>query len=342
VKGGQIYDILQSGTHTLSTNNIPLLNKLINLPFGGVSPFQAEVWFINLTAKLDIKWETPSPIQIEDPIYEVIVPVQSYGQYGLRVTDPELFLRSFVGNASSTTVDTMDSFFKGKILSQLSTLVSKKIVEDKVSVTKITTHLMDISEFCNEKLGKVLDKWGLEVLEFAIVSISPDESDPSYVKLKEAKDLAMKYKIAGKDIQQMERSFGVMDRMAENEGSGGQFMSMGAGLGAGIGVGGAMGNMFAQNLNTNPQAAPPAMPPPMPAAAQYYININGAQQGPYPVQSILPLLQNGQANADTLCWKQGMAAWQPIKDQPDFASAFSTPPPLPPQAPPPLPQGNNL
>jgi len=51
-KGGQILDKFQPGTYTLSTNNIPLLTKHISLPFGGDTPFQAEVWFVNLVAKL--------------------------------------------------------------------------------------------------------------------------------------------------------------------------------------------------------------------------------------------------------------------------------------------------
>jgi membrane protease subunit (stomatin/prohibitin family) len=48
IKGGQIFDEFDSGTTTLKTGNIPLLNKLINLPFGDDSPFQAEVWFVNM------------------------------------------------------------------------------------------------------------------------------------------------------------------------------------------------------------------------------------------------------------------------------------------------------
>ena len=47
VKGGAICDEFTVGTHTLKTANIPLLNKIINLPFGSDSPFQAEVWCVN-------------------------------------------------------------------------------------------------------------------------------------------------------------------------------------------------------------------------------------------------------------------------------------------------------
>jgi len=332
VKGGKIYDVFEEGTYTLDTNNIPLLNKLINIPFGGDSPFQAEVWFVNLTAKLDIKWGTPNPIQVEDPLYNVIVPLRAFGQYGLRVTNPENFLRSFVGNASATSVETMDSYFKGKILSHLNTLISKKVTQDKVSVLQINSHLVELSEYCDECLDKVLEKYGLEVLEFSIQSINIPQDDPTVIKLKEAKDMAARMKIAGKDVYQMQRSFDVMEHAAKNEGTGGQFASMGAGLGAGLGVGGAMGTMFSQNLNTNPLP----MPPPIMQVAQYFIHINGAQHGPYTVQTILPLIQSGQANAQTLCWKQGMANWQPLKDLPEFAVMFSTPPvppspPIPPQ-----------
>lgn len=37
-KGGQALDSFGSGRHTLSTDNLPVLNKVINLPFGGRSP----------------------------------------------------------------------------------------------------------------------------------------------------------------------------------------------------------------------------------------------------------------------------------------------------------------
>ena len=43
VKGGKVFDGFDSGRHTLETANIPILNKIINLPFGGRSPFTAEM-----------------------------------------------------------------------------------------------------------------------------------------------------------------------------------------------------------------------------------------------------------------------------------------------------------
>ena len=85
VKGGVILDEFICGTYTLKTENIPLLGKLINLPFNGQTPFKAEVWFINQIAILDCKWGTASPIQIEDPKYGIIVPIRAFGQYGFKI-----------------------------------------------------------------------------------------------------------------------------------------------------------------------------------------------------------------------------------------------------------------
>ncbi|MDR3322014.1 MAG: SPFH domain-containing protein, partial [Synergistaceae bacterium] len=90
-KGGQALDWFTAGRFTLDTTNIPILNKLVNLPFGGKSPFSAEVWYINKVNSLDIKWGTPTPIQLQDPKYNVFVPLRAFGQFGIRIGHAKIF-----------------------------------------------------------------------------------------------------------------------------------------------------------------------------------------------------------------------------------------------------------
>jgi membrane protease subunit (stomatin/prohibitin family) len=71
VKGGKALDYFSPGTYTLSTQNIPILQSFINIPFGNRTPFTAEVIFINNTAKLDVLWGTTDPISLIDPKYAV-------------------------------------------------------------------------------------------------------------------------------------------------------------------------------------------------------------------------------------------------------------------------------
>ena len=323
VKGGQIFDQFEAGTFTIKTSNIPLLNNVINLPFGSESPFKAEVWFVNLTSKLDMKWGTLTPIQLEDPKYGIIIPVRAFGQYGLKVYNPELFLKKLIGNKSSFSVDKVDSYFKGILLSQLSMAIAKKMVLDNISILDINTHLMDMSDYCNEAINKHFGKYGLELSEFSIVSINIPQDDPSLIKLKEAKDLAARLKITGRDVYQMERSFDVLEGAANNQGTGGQMMGMGMGFGIGTGVGQQMGHMAGNMINTNP-----VVPPPLPQQQFYYVYVNGQQLGGQTPQMIQQLIIQGMVNRDTLVWTQGMANWAQISQVPALASLFQTPPPI--------------
>ena len=323
VKGGQVFDQFEAGTFTLKTSNIPLLNKVINLPFGSESPFKAEVWFINLTSKLDMKWGTPTPIQLEDPKYNIIIPVRAYGQYGLKVNDPELFLRTLIGNMSSFSTEKVDSYFKGKLLPQLNASIAGKMSNDNISILDINAHLMEISEYCNESINKHFGQYGLELQEFSIVSINIPQDDPSIIKLKEAKDLAARLKITGRDVYQMERSFDVLEGAANNQGTGGQMIGAGMGLGVGMGIGSQMGTMTNNIINTNPMT-----PPPLPQQSTYFLYVNGQQIGGQTVSMIQQLILQGSVNRDTLVWTQGMANWVAAAQVPTLAGLFMTPPPI--------------
>ena len=323
VKGGKIFDQFESGTHTIKSENIPLLNKLINLPFGGNSPFQAEVWFVNLISKLDLKWGTPNPIQLEDPKYKVIVPIRAYGQYGFKISNPRIFLENLVGNMTVFTAEKVNDYFKGKVLSSLTSLITSKMIANNISILEINAHLDDLSTFASEKIRNEFEKYGIEIVNFLFISINIPEDDSSIVKLKEAKDLATKIQILGRDVYQMDRSFGVLDKAAENEGGvAGTLAGAGLGFGMGAGLANQM-NQVSSNLNSN-------VPPPLPQSVSYHVVINNSQSGPYNFNQISQLLQGGQINSETLVWKPGMSNWDNLKNQQDLVTLITnTPPPLP-------------
>lgn len=328
VKGGRIYDEFESGTYTIKTSNIPLINKIVNLPFGSTTPFQAEVWFINTIAILDSEWETGTPLQIEDPKYGVIVPMRGYGQYGFKIDAPRLFMRTLIGNMSSFSVDTLKSYFRGKILSRLTNTISDKLTTDGISILNINSYLEEISEYCKEKIGENFHKYGIDLQEFDVISISPKEDDPSFLKLKEAKDLAARVKIAGRDVYQMERSFNVLETAAGNEGGSiGGLMNAGIGVGVGLGA----GRGLVENINANPPIQQGTIPPPPPMKT-YHIIVNGQQAGPFDINEIYSFINSGTINGDSYIWKPGMPSWQFIKELQDFTEFFKgqvPPPPIP-------------
>lgn len=320
-KGGKICDKFTEGTYTLKSGNIPLLNKIVNLPFGGDSPFQADVWYVSTVSRLNLKWGTETPIQLEDPKYGIIVPVRAYGQYGFCISDTDRFMKTFIGNMPSFDEVTLQSYFRGLLLSKLTNIIADKIVRDGISVLDIPTQLQSISVYSQKELTPFFNKYGLEILLFNIISINIPEDDASLNEIKRAKNLSARLQIVGRDNYSLERSFDVMDKAAENEsGTGAAFINAGLGLGVSMNLGKQTGRLFDPNCEM----------PPIPQETLYYLAINKQQQGPYTKQQIIGLIAREPNSINLLAWKNGMPSWSPLYTFVEFQTNNTVcPPPIP-------------
>jgi membrane protease subunit (stomatin/prohibitin family) len=337
---GKVCDEVSEGTITLKTGNLPLLTTLISIPFGADSPFQAEVWFINRLAKLDTKWGTPSPIQVEDPKYGIIVPMRAYGQYGFSVADAKVFLKTILGASSAITDDQIKQYFRGKVMSTVGTQIGS-LFNDKISFLNIAAHLDELSEAARLRIAPAMEKYGISLETFYFESLNVPEDDPSYLRLKQIKEKAAELNVLGRDVYQIDKSMDVLKTAAGNEGMAGSIMQSGLGMGMGAVIGAQLGSQ-AGNMMT---AIPPVghtVPPPMPTAPtpQFYVALNGQQLGPLPVQVLQQMIHSGTLNAASLVWRQGMAGWLPVSQVPDLAGLFAPslppPPPMPPLMPSPI------
>jgi membrane protease subunit (stomatin/prohibitin family) len=216
----------------------------------------------------------------------------------------------------SYSSDKILEYFKGKILSSLTSLVSQKLVLENIPILEINAHLDEMSSFCQEKLSAEFKKYGIDIVNFFFMSINASEDDSSVKKLKEAKDLAAKIKIVGRDNYQMDKSFDVLGKAAENEGMSGSFIGAGVGMGVGLGVGNQIGNMSNQMINTNPQIP---TPPPFPTV-QYYVYIDNSQSGPYNISDLRGIMTNRRLDGNTHVWKQGMPNWDVADNVPELSN----------------------
>ena len=102
---GKGHDVFGPGEHTLNTENLPILSSLLKIPYGGESPFTAEIWFVNRISYLNVGWGTANPINCEDPKLKVLAKIKSYGQFGMDVVDSKKFLDRLAGTKSYFTVE---------------------------------------------------------------------------------------------------------------------------------------------------------------------------------------------------------------------------------------------
>lgn len=245
VRGGVYDGPFGAGRHTLSTENLPGLRGVLGLPFGGKSPFSAEVWYVNRITNLDVRWGTPDAIQLQDPRYQVMVPVRAFGQYGIRIADAKRFLLKLVGTVSDFTVDTLNEYFRGVFITSIKTQIANAIVKQGQSVLEISTQLEALSTMLRQALTIEMENYGVTLTQFNIHSINVPEDDPAVRTLKEALAKRAEMGIVGYTYQQ-ERSYDVMQTAAGNEGSAGTLMGAGMGVGMGLAMGPTMGQAYGQ------------------------------------------------------------------------------------------------
>lgn len=251
VKGGEALDTFLPGTHTLSTGNLPLIEKIINAPFGGQTPFAAEVWFVNTTVKRDLKWGTPSPIPLMDPAIGFPVNARAFGSWGVRIHDTRSFVTQLVGAQIESTSERIYSYFVSQIVQSFSQYMSKYVSTSQVSILNISTMLSNISVDASIEIAETLNKFGIELVNFNIESINIPEKDMEqiqnvYAKSFEARELS---KVQLSSSFGAIKSFEVLNNAASNEGDStiGAMLGAGAGLGAGL----AMGNELSKNLSNS-------------------------------------------------------------------------------------------
>jgi len=261
VKGGEVLDTLGPGTHTLSTGNIPILNKLINLPFGGDTPFAAEVWYINKTVKRDLKWGTPSPIQVFDNTLGFPVSARSFGKWGARIENSRSFVTQIVGSQLTADDHKITEYFIGEIIQKLSSTIATAVNVNNVSILQISASLNELSKLTLEFIKKEFERFGLEVVNFNIESINipPEEMgkiQAVFEKTLEARELS-KVQVGGAFTAI--KTFDVLQAASENQSDGGgggvgSFLGAGIGLGAGLPLGSQMGQQMDISNNQNKES----------------------------------------------------------------------------------------
>lgn len=259
-KGGEALDLFGAGTHTLSTGNLPILHKLVNLPFGGKTPFTAEIYYINKTVKMDLNWGTSTAIPLEDPKYGLILNVGAYGQYGIEINDSRLFVSRIIGAIPNGTTEgyiTILKYFNGLINTKIKTVTSQYMIKQQISFLEISAYLSELSEAFQKEINDEFERFGVSVVNFYCESIAPKPEE--YQKLRHYKEeLAL-----GEGFYQRRRALDIADKLASNRATGG-IANAGIGLGMGLGVAGQVGNIFQEIGQT--------MNPGMPQAQQNLVN----------------------------------------------------------------------
>lgn len=316
-KNGTLCDKFTAGRHVLSSSNIPLLNKLINIPSGGDSTFKANVWFVSKLEKRNLLWGAGG-LRVIDPYFQVPLKLSARGQYGVRISDGGLFLLKFVGTQSFVTMDLIYDQFRVDVIEAVKISIAKYMKDSGVNINELGTEYRELSKVIAAQLQASFDEYGVELLNFNIEDIAFDEDDKGYQTVLEGIAEQARLKKLGVDYLQQKR-LDIAQTLAGNQGAG-TFMGAGIGLGAGQ----QMGQMMGQMMAGSPIAPPPSV--------SFYVAKNGQTTGPFNLDLIKNMVLGGEITPTTLVYRLGGSAWIAADNEPEIAQILSslTPPPPPP------------
>ena len=295
---GQALDMFGAGRYTLETQNIPLIGRVLNRLTGDKSPFHCEVYFINKTEQMSIKWGTDSKVQYMDPQYGFPLAIGASGEMSLRAEDSRKLLLKLVGTENYLGQQKLVSYFRAFLMTRVKTYIAQVIKSNNINIFEIDENLTAFSENIHKLLIPDFANYGVALETFFVTNIVKPDGDRQYEKFKElhfrqyadiaeaklrqqtdliyAQTEAQKVVIdsqaqATKRAQEgytyaQERGFDVAEKVAQNEAVG-QFTNMGVGLGTMAGVGGAIGGMVGGAVNNAMNAAAQPAQPAQPSQA---------------------------------------------------------------------------
>lgn len=235
---GKAYDAMGPGRHTLRTANIPILNKIMAIPWALNNPLRTEVYFVNMKLFPDLKWGTRDPLAFKDSELGM-VRLRAFGIFNMRVIQPVLFINTIVGAQVAYKTRDIEEFLGRVVVSRFNDVLGKKIK----TILDIPKYYDEMSDKLRNRLQEDFSHMGLALTHIYINSITPPQEVQQAIddrsKLNALEDLnkflKLKTAVAIENISQQmggegSSGGGKGDNMASTMGS-----TMGAGMGLGMG-----------------------------------------------------------------------------------------------------------
>jgi len=371
---------------TIKTSNFPILTSIVGLAYAGSSPFQAEIYYINLAGNVQIKFAIPY-FDVFDPRFlDFAVPMAVRGTITFNITDYKGFIK--LNRLINFELDDFKKQVKDAVTKYVKGVVTNIPQDNGIPVLQMERKILEINNIVEQYLKPRMENdFGVNLKGLDIAAIEADKESEGYAELRKvtaaqttktvetqtninlknmadmqainATNMEETLRIQREEAQRAQRlqtesnfmgahaldqQTTVLQTAASNLGQMGQMGGGGggfnpAGMMTGMMMGGAMGQQMAGMMNNMGQTMNQSMntPPPTPQV-QYTLNVNGQNMGPFNMQQLQQMVQNGQLTKQTYVWKQGMAGWEMAGNVQELATLFGAVPPPPPGMPPAPPQ----
>ena len=262
VDGGKIIDYTaEEGYYTVENDKAPSMfsgglkaaisESFSRFKFGGTTPQNQQVIYINLQEIRGIKFGTPTPLNYFDNFYNAELFLRAHGNYSMRVVDPILFYTQVLSkSATHVTIDEINEQFLAEFLTAFQTSINQLSANGE-RISYVPSKSMELSKFMADVLD---DEWkanrGMEVVSVAVASISYTDDSTELINMRNKGAMLGDPSIREGFVQGSIAS-GMEAAGSNAAGATTGFMGMGAGMNAGGSFMGAASQSNQQQMAAN-------------------------------------------------------------------------------------------
>lgn len=191
-RDGQALDLFGAGRYTLETQQLPLLEKLYKLPTDTEGTFHSEVYFINKTVQMAIKWGTPDRVRFIDPLTGAPLEIGASGEMNLQVKDARKLLIKLVGTTAGIAWGEQEGFakslqntFRPLIVNAVKANLPAVIKSQQIDLLEIDERVAELSQCLREKILPGFEEYGLTIPQFYVNHVVLPEEDPNFKRIRE-------------------------------------------------------------------------------------------------------------------------------------------------------------
>ena len=191
-RDGQALDLFGPGRYTLETQQLPVLERAYQLPADGTQVFHSEVYFINKTVQMGIKWGTPEKVRFIDPLTGTPLQLGASGEMNIQVSNSRKLLVKLVGTMKGVSWDdgpgltkSVQASFRPLITSAVKTNLPAAIKDEAIDILEIDEKLDLLSSRLRDAILPGFEEYGLTIPQFYVTNVVLPEDDPNFRRIRE-------------------------------------------------------------------------------------------------------------------------------------------------------------
>ena len=365
-KRGTVYDYIEGPFEDkLKTKNLPIIGSIIDSFWGGDTPFQAEIFFINVAKNVQVKFGVPYFDVSDYRFPDFSVPVAVRGVIDFQINDYKAFVKAH--RLNEFKIEGFGTKIRDAVVRCVKNVVANAAATHGISVVQLERRITFVNQVVEDNLkNKLHDEFCVKLIGVDISAIEVDKSSEGYVALMsvtrdistaavkaraeadnenyaetlrinreaDAYDRRMRTRTENIGAYSIEESTKVGVAGAEALGKMGESGAGTVDVGgasfspAGIVAGMAIGSAVGEGLAGTVRASMgggAATPPPVPTVV-FYVVQDGVSTGPFEMPALTALIASGKLKGETLVWKSGMPNWVRADSVSELAGMF--PPPI--------------